>query len=169
MRCFCCGVGHHVTLQINAIATSCDPATFPDVILITTSAWATIWNHLGNAINKFWQWNKANLLNILSIAAMNISKDFQDGHIYFWELKAMEIFSSLIKCHFSSTCHYCSVSRGETKWETQGSRCQAMSEHICDCILLGGVGGELKKFWPTSRTSHMVSKLNFALDQVYSI
>lgn len=48
-RWFCHGMGHHVTLQIRAIAIHCHPAMFPDVVPIATSAWNAMGSCLGNA------------------------------------------------------------------------------------------------------------------------
>lgn len=52
MRRFCCGMGHHVTLQICAIAMCCGPATFLDIVPITTSDWAAMGSYPGNAITS---------------------------------------------------------------------------------------------------------------------
>lgn len=50
-----------------------NPATFPDVVPVTTSTWAATGTHLGNAATKFREGKKANLPNTVSMAVMNIS------------------------------------------------------------------------------------------------
>lgn len=78
------------------------------------------WGIIQEMLQEMRQGKKANLPNVVSIAAVNISEVFQNGHVYFWELTAMEIFSGLLKCwqnlnSFSSTCHDCSAARSEAR------------------------------------------------------